>query len=334
MSTGPAVPAARPRVLLLGLLAAAGAAALAASLFAGSVGLAPGAVVAAFTGHGTPLARSLVLGLRLPRALAAFATGGLLGLAGALMQVLLRNPLADPYVLGVSGGAAAGALLALLAGLGTAAATGTAFAGALASTLVVFVLAHGRGSWAPTRLLLTGIVTAAGWGAVVSLLLTLSPDTTLRSMLFWMMGDLAYRAAWHVPMAVLGASLVLALPFARSLNVLARGDLRARALGVPVRTLGIGIYVAASLLTAVAVVEAGTIGFVGLIVPHMVRLAGGSDHRLVLPGAALAGGTLLTVADLAARTVIAPRSLPVGVVTAAIGVPLFLYLLLRSSQTP
>ncbi len=318
--------------LLIAALSVLAATAVTGSLFLGSVSLSPAQVAAALSGHGTHLARALVLDLRLPRSLAAFATGGLLGLAGALMQVLLRNPLADPYVLGVSGGAATGALIALLGGLGTTAATGTAFAGALASTLIVFVLAHGRGSWAPTRLLLTGIVMAAGWGAVVSLLLTLSPDTTLRTMLFWLMGDLAYRAAWRLPLAVLALALALALPFARTLNVLARGELRARALGVSVRPLGIALYIAASLLTAIAVVEAGTIGFVGLIVPHMIRLAGGSDHRIVLPGAALAGGTLLTVADLAARTVIAPRSLPVGVVTAAIGVPLFLYLLLRNRQ--
>lgn len=330
---GPAGGAAfgRGPVILAGLAAGA-AIVLAASLFVGSVALAPGEVFAVLGGHGGPLARTLVLDLRLPRSLAAFATGGLLGLAGALMQVLLRNPLADPYILGVSGGAAVGALSALLAGLGTAAATGSAFGGALASTLIVFALAHGRGSWAPTRLLLTGVVIAAGWGAAISLLLVLSPNATLRSMLFWLMGDLAYRAAWQLPLAVLAAALLLALPYARPLNVLARGELRARALGVSVRPLTIGLYVAASLLTAVAVIEAGTIGFVGLIVPHMIRLAGGSDHRLVLPGAALGGGALLTLADIVARSVAAPRELPVGVVTAALGVPLFLYLLLRSRR--
>lgn len=319
----------RGPLLITGLAIAAGLALL-ASLFIGSVGLAPDAVLGALAGHGSALAHTLVIDLRLPRALAAFSTGALLGLAGALMQVLLRNPLADPYVLGVSGGAATGALIALLAGLTTTIATGTAFAGALLSTLIVFVLAHGRGSWAPARLLLTGIVMAAGWGAVVSLLLALSPDATLRSMLFWMMGDLAYRSAWQIPLFVLAATLALSLPFARTLNVLARGDLPARALGVPVKAINIAIYVAASLITAVAVVEAGTIGFVGLIVPHMIRLSAGSDHRVVLPGAALGGGLLLTVADLLARSVAAPRALPVGVITAAVGVPLFLYLLLRT----
>ncbi len=327
-----ALPARRRATAILGLLVIGTAIVFLASLFVGSVGLTPGEVFAAITGRAEPLARTLVLDIRLPRSLAAFATGGLLGLAGALMQVLLRNPLADPFILGVSGGAAVGALAAILAGLGTWAATGSAFGGALVSMLIVFVLAHGRGSWAPTRLLLTGVVVAAGWGAAVSLLLVLSPNSTLRGMLFWLMGDLAYRAAWRVPLAVLAAALVLALPCARSLNVLARGETRARALGVAVRPLTIGIYLGASLITAVAVVEAGTIGFVGLIVPHMIRLAGGSDHRLVLPGAVLGGGVLLTLADMLARSVTAPRALPVGVVTAAIGVPLFLYLLRHSRR--
>lgn len=322
----------RRAAVILGVLAAVAVVSVVASLFVGSVALSPADVLDALGGQASSLARTLVLDIRLPRTLAAFATGGLLGLAGALMQILLRNPLADPYILGVSGGAAVGALAALLAGLGLAAMTGSAFGGALVSIFTVFVLAHGRGSWAPTRLLLTGVVVAAGWGAVISLLLVLSPNATLRSMLFWLMGDLAYRAAWQLPLAVLAAALLIAIPCARPLNVLARGEMQARALGVSVRPLTIGLYLGASVLTAVAVVQAGTIGFVGLIVPHMIRLMGGSDHRLVLPGAALGGGILLTLADMLARSVIAPRALPVGVITAAIGVPLFLYLLLRSRR--
>lgn len=320
----------RRPLIILAILSLLAVASVLGSLFLGSVGLSPEAVLRTLGGHGSQLDSTLVLKLRLPRALAAFATGGLLGLAGALMQVLLRNPLADPYILGVSGGAAAGALFAILAGLGTAFATVTGFGGALATIVVVFLLGRGHGSWAPTRLLLTGVVIAAGWGAVISLLLTLSPDATLRSMLFWIMGDLAYRSAWKLPLAVLLGALLASLPLARQLNVLARGELQARALGVSVGALALWLYIMASMMTAVAVVEAGTIGFVGLIVPHMLRLAGGSDHRLVLPGAALGGGVLLTLADLIARSIAAPRALPVGVVTAALGVPLFLYLLLRT----
>src|SRR5690606_14583869 len=154
------------------------------------VTLEPADVLAVLAGNGDAMHRMLLLDLRLPRAFTAFATGGLLALAGALMQVLLRNPLADPYVLGVSGGAAVGALCMLMLGAASFWVGGAAFAGALLSTLLVFSLAHGRGGWTPTRLLLTGVVVAAGWGALISLLLTLGPDGSLRNMLFWLMGDL------------------------------------------------------------------------------------------------------------------------------------------------
>jgi iron complex transport system permease protein len=316
--------------LTLALLALAALVAVLIGLFVGSVNVGPGRVLAALTGHVDTLARTIVLNLRLPRVGLAFATGALLALSGTLMQVLLRNPLADPYILGVSGGAAVGALITLLLGLGAFWLHGSAFAGALISILLVFALAHGRGGWTSMRLLLTGVVVAAGWGAAIGLLLTMSEDTSLRSMLFWLMGDLSYRAGGVGALAVAAFGLLVSLPFARHLNVLARGESRARAVGVPAGLLTVGIYVLASLMTAVAVTAAGAIGFVGLVVPHMLRLAGGTDHRLVLPGSALAGGALLVLADTLARTVLAPRQLPVGVVTAAIGVPVFLYLLNRS----
>lgn len=300
----------------------------------GSVNLPLSGILAALAGHGSHLDTTLVLKLRLPRTLAAFSTGGLLGVAGALMQVLLRNPLADPYVLGVSGGAAAGALFAMLAGLGGTFATASGFGGALFSIFIVFVLSYRAGTWTPTRMLLTGIVVAAGWSAVITLLLALSPDATLRGMLFWMMGDLAYRSAWQLPMCILGFTVATSWPLSRQLNVLASGETSARTLGVPVEAVTIWLYLLSSLATTVSVVEAGTIGFIGLIVPHMLRLSAGSNHRIVIPGSALGGGILLTWADMIARSVAAPRALPVGVVTAAIGVPLFLYLLLRSRNLP
>jgi iron complex transport system permease protein len=312
---------------LLGLLAL-GAFALALGI--GSVAVPAREVVAALGGDAAPLARTLIVELRLPRALAAFATGGLLALAGALLQVLLRNPLADPYVLGISGGAAVGALLSLHVGLAAAAINGNAFLGALLSTLLVFALAHGRGGWTPTRLLLTGVVIAAGWAALVSLLLALAPDGHLRTMLFWLMGDFGYAQDAGPALGVLGLALALAFPFARQLNVLARGEHQARALGVAVRPLNVGIYLLSSLCVAVAVTLGGSIGFVGLVIPHMLRLGGGADHRVLLPGAALAGGALLVAADALARTVAAPIQLPVGVITAFIGVPVFLYLLHRT----
>jgi iron complex transport system permease protein len=311
---------------LVALLAALSVAAIAASLTLGSSGLdAPWQRLA----EGDPLVRTIVWELRMPRALAAFGTGIVLAVAGVLMQALLRNPLADPYVLGVSGGAAVGALGLMLAGATGIAVDAAAAAGALGAMLLVFAVAHGPGGWTTTRLLLTGVVVAAGCGAIVSLLLSLSDDLRLRGMLFWLLGDFGYvRTPWWL----LGLAMI-AIPaclFAsRPLDALARGELQARLLGVPVRGLRIAIYVAASVLTAAAVTTAGSIGFVGLVTPHLVRLLVGSSHRAVIPAAALAGGALLVIADLAARTIVAPRMLPVGALTALIGVPLFLWLMHR-----
>lgn len=320
----------RPITLPLTVLAVAGLIAMVMSVGIGSVAIAPADVLLVFLGEGSNLHRTLILELRLPRTLSAFATGGLLAVAGALMQVLLRNPLADPYVLGLSGGAAVGALLAMLAGLGGAVISGSAFAGAMLATLMVFGLAHGTGSWTPSRLLLTGVVVAAGWGAVITLMLAISPARELPGMLYWLMGDVSYaRAPWH-GLGLLVVVCALVVPLGRSLNVLARGPMQAAALGISVRPLEWLIYVLASLLTATAVTMAGSIGFVGLVVPHMLRLVLGNDQRLILPACALAGGTLLVLADTLARVVIAPEQLPVGVITALLGVPTFLYLLYRS----
>jgi iron complex transport system permease protein len=296
----------------------------------GSVAVSPAEIWAVLSGNDTGLNRTLLLDLRLPRALAAFATGGLLAVAGALMQVLLRNPLADPYVLGLSGGAGVGALAAMLLGLGTGAISGSAFIGAMVSVVLVFGLAHGTGSWTPTRLLLTGVVVAAGWGAVTTFMLALAPTENIPGMLYWLMGDLSHARSPWPGFVVLFLACLMILPLGRSLNVLARGPLQAAALGVSVRPLIWGVYVAASLLTTIAVTTAGTIGFVGLVVPHMLRLLLGNDQRLILPASALGGGILLVLADTLARTVIAPEQLPVGAITAMLGVPAFLFLLYRS----
>jgi iron complex transport system permease protein len=260
---------------------------------------------------------------------AAFACGGLLTLAGALMQVLLRNPLADPYVLGISGGAAVGALGAILAGAASGWIDAGAFIGALGATLLVFGLAHGDGSWTQTRLLLTGVIVAAGCGAAVALMLSLAPEGRVKGMLFWLMGDASSVTQPWPALVVLGLGLVAVLPFARELNLLSRGEITARALGVRVGRLRALVYGLGALLTGVAVTTVGSVGFVGLIVPHLVRLAIGNDQRLLLPAATLAGGVLLTAADTAARTVVAPIQLPVGVLTALFGVPVFLFLLTR-----
>nr|WP_207146456.1 iron ABC transporter permease [Ectothiorhodospira mobilis] len=312
-------------VLLLAALAA-----LVTAVALGSVQLTPAQTLSVLTGDGDPLHRTLILELRLPRALAAFATGGLLAVAGALMQVLLRNPLADPYVLGLSGGAAVGALASMLLGTGTVLVSGSAFAGAMVSTFIVFGLAHGTGSWTPTRLLLTGVVVAAGWGALISFLLAVSPTEELPGMLYWLMGDLSHARRIGPAWAILIGVVLAAMPLGRSLNVLARGPMQAAALGVAVRPLEWTVYIVAALVTATAVTLAGSVGFVGLIVPHMLRLVLGNDQRIILPASALAGGILLTLADTLARTLIAPQQLPVGVITAMLGVPVFLYLLHRS----
>jgi iron complex transport system permease protein len=302
-----------------------------AALCAGSVDIGAREVLAALSGSGNGMGAQVVLELRLPRVLAGFVVGGMLAFAGALMQVLLRNPLAEPYVLGVSGGAAAFALLAMLAGLGGVAVHAGAFGGALASILIVFALARGQGGWNPMRVLLTGVVVASGWGAVIIFLLSVSPAAQVHGMLFWLMGDLS-GAAWAPWTAVVLAGALLAgIAMGRGLNLLAAGDLEALALGVPVPRLRHGVYFLASGLTALAVTQAGSIGFVGLIVPHLVRIVLGPDHRVLLPAATLAGGTLLVTADALARTLVAPQQLPVGILTAMLGVPLFLILLRTGS---
>ena len=323
----------RRALLVLALLAVAATLSLLLSLAVGSVALTPGEVGAALLGRGDAMAIEVVRNLRLPRALAAFACGGLLALAGALMQVLLRNPLADPYVLGISGGAAVGALGAMLLGVGAGLGMGAAaFAGALAAMGLVFGLARGDGSWTQTRLLLTGVIVAAGCGAVVALMLSLAPDQQLRGMLFWLMGDAGEASAPLPTLLILAVGLIVALFFARELNLLTRGPVLAATLGVNVAQLRLVLYFLASLLTATAVTSVGSVGFVGLVVPHLVRLLLGNDQRLLLPAATLAGAALLTLADTLARTLIAPQQLPVGVLTALIGVPVFLFLLARAPR--
>jgi iron complex transport system permease protein len=314
------------------LLALAVVGLLGLSLASGSVPLRPGEVFAALSSGAPSFARDVVFELRLPRALAAFAVGGLLALAGAMLQVLLRNPLADPYVLGVSGGASVAALLAIMLGLPAAGVDGFAALGALAACLLVFTLAHGPGGWTRTRLLLTGIVVAAGAGSVVSLLLALGDETRLRGMVFWLLGDLSATRRWPWLLGLLAVATVAGVVLGRHLNVLARGAAQAATVGMNVRRLQAVLFVCSSVLTGCAVSAAGSIGFVGLVTPHLARLALGSDNRIVLPVAALLGGVLLMAADLAARVLIAPRQLPVGALTALAGVPLFLLLMSRQRQ--
>jgi iron complex transport system permease protein len=322
----------RSATLFAGLILAAGLALLAA-MVSGSADVGFADLVDALRGNAPDNTRALLTELRLPRALTAFAVGGLLAVAGVLMQVLLRNPLAEPYILGSSGGAAVAALAAMMLGLGSLAVDAAAFGGALAATVLVFGIAHGTGSWAPARLLLTGVVLAAGFSATTTLLLALSPDRNLRGMLFWLMGDLSFAFDPWQCLALLAILVAAGTLYARHLNVLARGELQAAIVGMPVKGFRYVVFIAAALATALSVTTVGVIGFVGLVVPHLVRIVAGSDHRRVLPAAALAGGTLLVLADTLARTLLAPRQLPVGALTAVIGVPLFLVLMSRSRDS-
>lgn len=317
---------ARPLFVMLSVLLLAS---VLLSLLNGSVPISITQLLNNLMGKPAQTTSSLILELRLGRAETAFAVGGLLALAGALMQALLRNPLADPYILGVSGGAAVAALALILLGLSAVWIHAGALAGAMGSMLLVFGLAHGRGQWTSTRLLLTGVVIAAGWGAVISFMLSISPDRDLRGMLFWLMGDLGYDKPGLLIWLVLLGAMVVAQRLARPLNLLIRGEQQAAALGVEINRLRLSLYFLASILTGLAVMMAGSIGFIGLIVPHSVRLLAGSDHRVLLPASVLLGGSLLLLADTLARTIVAPQQLPVGVVVALIGVPVFLLLLFR-----
>jgi len=271
----------------------------------------------------------IIWNLRVPRALAAFACGGLLALAGALLQALLRNALADPYILGVSGGAALGALLALVTGAGAALMNLAALAGAACAISIVFGLSFRSGEWDIYRLLLTGVVLAAGLSALVSLVLVTAPHVQVKGMLFWLMGDLSYAGSPIAALTVLVTGTALAAAAARGLDLLSLGDTKARSLGLPVKPLQITVFALAAVATVAAVMLAGSVGFVGLMVPHAVRLLGVTAYRWLLPLSVLLGGAFLTLADTVARTIVAPRQLPVGVLTAIIGVPVMLWLLGR-----
>ena len=319
--------------MLLGLMLIA-LSSLTVAIAVGSTNYGPGTIMTALLdqgGHGV-LVRQVILELRLPRALNAFSTGGLLALAGVLMQVLLRNPLADPYVLGISGGAGVAALGAMLLGLGGLYVDWAAGAGALAATVLVFALAHARGGWTPQRLLLNGVVVASGCAAVVSLMLGLGDESRLRGMLFWLMGDLSFAEFSPAALAILASIGCFATAGARSLNVLARGDVESQSLGLALKPVRIALFCATAALTATAVTTAGGVGFIGLVTPHAVRLVAGSNHRIVVPASILLGGSLLTLADTLARSAAAPRMLPVGALTALIGVPLFLILMRRERR--
>lgn len=318
------------RPLLFTLLALCAAGSIVLALLAGTYPVSVHQVLDAIVDPAPGVVRDVIWELRAPRALAAFACGGLLALAGALLQVLLRNALADPYVLGVSGGAALGALVAMVLGAGDGGMSLMALAGALGSIVVVFGLTFRGGDWNVYRLLLTGVVLSAGLSACVSLILVLAPQAQVKGMLFWLMGDLAYAGSPVYAWLVLTVLTFLAASQGIRLDLLAAGELKALSLGVAVTPLKLAVFLAAALATATAVTLGGAIGFVGLMAAHAMRLLGVSHHRLLLPLAVLLGGSLITIADTAARTAWSPQQLPVGVLIALVGVPAMLWLLGRS----
>ena len=277
----------------------------------------------------------ILFDLRVPRVLLALIVGAALSMAGACYQALLRNPLAEPYVLGISSGAALGVILFLV--VAPAWQRGKPLAGllgALVTTGIVYLLGFRRGRASGQSLLLAGVIVASFLSAMIVCLMTMLPSQNLRGTAIWLMGDLGLFndglisvLIWCLlPVLVAGT---LAYWFAAELNLLLVGEEEAAALGVNVPRAKLAVFVAASGLTAVAVAHAGAIGFLGLLVPHLVRLLLGNDYRLLLPVAALAGAVLLVAADTAARTVAAPTELPVGAFTALAGAPLFIYLLRR-----
>jgi iron complex transport system permease protein len=305
-------------------------------LAAGPSALTPGQVLSVLQGEDAQTAAAdIVLRVRMPRVVLAMLVGAALAVAGVLFQALLRNPLADPFVLGVSGGAALGAILVLslgaTAGIGYGAVPPAAFAGSVVATLALYAIAGVRGSVSATNLLLTGVVFNAFASAAIVFLASLSGLTESANIFLWLIGSLSAAradiAGWVGLFLAIG--LACALPLSRSLNLLTLGEESARQLGVDVERSRRVLLLATSLMVGAAVSAAGLIGFVGLIIPHLLRLVLGPDHRLLVPAAALGGAAFLVVCDTLARILLDGRELPVGAITALAGGPLFLYLLRR-----
>jgi iron complex transport system permease protein len=280
----------------------------------------------------TSTQRAILFDIRLPRILLAVTVGASLAAAGASYQALLRNALAEPYLLGISNGAAVGTMIALVFfGANEWTRPLMAFAGALGATFVVYRLARGRAGTTPERLILAGVIVTTFQSSLIVFITTLMDATRIRSFTFWLLGDLSQAAAgslWIAAVATVAGVAALTVK-ARPLNLLMLGERDAFDLGVEVERVRLQVFLAASLLVGVSVALSGSVGYVGLVVPHLVRMSTGGDNRLTIPAAALAGAAFVVVADTVARTVIAPRELPVGAITALIGAPLFIYLLKR-----
>ena len=325
----------RRAFLVLAALGLAALVALLVSVRVGAVSVSMSEVVAAARGRGDATTVAIIQQLRLPRSVLAGLVGAALGASGAAFQALLRNPLAEPYILGVSGGAAVGAVGAIVLGVAATSAWVVplaAMVGAVAAILIVLRIAAAVDRTMDTRvLLLAGVVVGAFFNACILLALTLTDAESFRSAIFWMMGSFA-GASWGAVglfFAYFVPGLLLLIGLGRSLNLMAIGEETASNLGASVERVKLLAYGTASLLAAAGVAVAGVIGFVGLVVPHVVRIAWGADHRFLIPASALLGAAFLTLADAVARVAAAPTELPVGVVTAFVGVPFFIWLLRR-----
>ncbi len=320
-------------ILVLGVILGL-AALLGISLGSSPIGFAE--VLDILTGRGAadPTAIAIVREIRLPRVLLAAVTGATLALGGLVFQALLRNPLAEPYILGVSGGSAIGAILGMLAGLAPFPGVAVAAFGGSLLVLLLLLLLSGRGMLAGREaLLLGGVMLNAFCGAVIMFLISLSSNEQVRHILFWLMGDLSMFTPAQAPI-LLGVlpSFLLILALARPMNLLLLGRDNAAALGVNVRLVSALLLGATTLMVSLVVCQAGLIGFVGLVVPHVLRLLIGSDHRLLAPASILGGASYLILCDLLARSLPAQGEMPVGIVTALVGAPLFIFLLWRARR--
>lgn len=306
----------------------------------GSVRIPYGQVVQAALGTGgRPEYRDIVREVRVPRIVVAALVGGGLAAAGAAMQGLFRNPMADPGIIGVSAGGALGGVLAIASGLygfTVLSLPAMAFIGSLAASAIVYSIARMLGRSSPAALLLSGMAISAFLGALVSLVITftVSNQDVLREIVYWLSGGLEARAWHHVRMAGLPILLGVAVLIwhGRALNLLLLGDEEARALGVRVTAVRRQLLLATALVTGASVAVSGIIGFVGLVIPHMLRLLTGPDHRLLIPASALGGAAFLVLADTVARVIVQPAEVRVGIITAFAGAPFFLWLLYRNRR--
>ena len=325
----------RPAAALAGLAAALLASAILAVL-AGAVAIGPGDVLSALAGGADGPTTAIIRELRLPRVLAAALVGGALGVAGALLQGLLRNPLADPYVTGTSAGAALGSVAAVAAGAPSLVAPVAAFAGALGSVAVIWRLARVGGRTTVLTVLLAGIVISSFAGAVVTLLIVASDRLALRlrAVLDILVGGVTSRSAAEllVAFAIVAGATVWALALARRLDAYAFGEETAATLGVDTEGTTRSVLIVTAMLTGAAVALAGLVSFVGLVIPHALRPVVGARHVVLVPACLLGGAAALILADLGARVVLAPAELPVGVITGLVGAPFFLLLLTRATR--